>query len=107
MTQLTLEKIEELKAKHAVPMMIVDDSIVFKRPTRAEYDRWADAKVAGGPQTINARQLAQSSLVHPTWDEFMQVLDQRPSLLLNECLDAMIELAGVGGEHAKVTVKKL
>jgi len=107
MAQLTPEKIEELKAKHTVPMMVVGDSIVFKRPSRAEYDRWADAKVAGGPQTVNARQLAQSCLVHPTWDEFIAVLDQTPSLLLNECLDAMIELAGVGGAEAKLTVKKL
>lgn len=105
---LTKEKIEELKGKHGnAPMMAVDDSIVFKRPARAEYDRWVDAKVAGGSASVNARQLAQSCIVHPTWDEFITILEARPTLLLNECLDAMLELAGVGGEASKAEVKKL
>ena len=105
---LTKEKIEELKAKHGnKPMMAVDNAIVFVRPSRAEYDRWVDAKVAGGSASVNARQLAQSCLAFPSWDEFTAILDERPTLLLNECLDAMLELAGVGGEASKAEVKKL
>lgn len=108
MATLTPEKIQEIKSAHGnTPLMAVGDLIVFKRPTRAEYDRWVDAKVAGSSQSDNARQLAQACLVFPKWDEFKELLDQRPSLLLNECLDAMIELAGVGGENAKLEAKKL
>ncbi len=105
---LTKEKIDEIKAANGnTPLMAIGDIIVFKRPSRAEYDRWADAKVAGGSQSTNARQLAQACLVYPSWDEFTALLNERPSLLLNECLDAMIELAGVGGEETKLAVKKL
>lgn len=103
---LTQDKIDELKAKHSGQLMAVGD-MVFKRPSRAEYDRWVDAKVAGGSQSVNARQLAQACLVHPTWDQFIETIDARPSLLLNEVLDALVELAGVGGENAKLESKKL
>lgn len=105
---LTPDKIAEIKANHGnTPLMAVGDLIVFKRPSRAEYDRWVDAKVAGSPQSVNARQFAQACLVFPTWDQFTEILNERPSILLNECLDALIELAGVGGENAKLESKKL
>jgi hypothetical protein len=105
---LTKEKIDELKAQNgSTPLAAVGDLIVFKRPSRAEYDRWVDAKVSGGSQSTNARQLAQACLVYPSWDDFIALLNERPSLLLNECLDALIELSGVDGEESKLTVKKL
>lgn len=101
---MTKEEIEVLKAKHG-PLMSVDEHI-FTRPTRAEYDRFVDDKVAEKPMSVNARQLAQSCIVSP-WADFMKDLDQRPTLLLNEVLSAILELAGVGGEATKVSVKKL
>lgn len=105
---LSKETIESLKSANGnSPLMAVGELCVFKRPTRAEYDRWANAKVAGNDPTLNTRQLAQACLVYPKWDEFIQLLDERPSMLLNECADAMIELAGVGGENTKLEVKKL
>lgn len=107
---LSAEKIAQLKQAHG-PLMSVEieggADLVFKQPSRAEYDRWVDSKVAGGPATINARQLAQSCLVEPTYDQFIEILAARPSLLLNEVLDALLELAGVGGDNAKAAVKKL
>jgi hypothetical protein len=99
----TDKQIEEYKAKGA--QVLVGDH-AFKRPSRAEYDRWVDAKVNGTPQSANARQLAQACLVS-SWDDFVAAIDLRPSLLLNEVLDALIELAGVGGENSKIEVKKL
>jgi hypothetical protein len=99
----TAEKIEEYKSKGA---LVLIGEHAFKRPTRPEYDRWVDGKVAGSPASVNARQLAQSCIVSP-WDEFVATLDVRPSLLLNEVLSAILDLAGVDGEDSKFAAKKL
>lgn len=100
---LTEIQIAEYKSKGA--QILVGDH-AFKRPTRAEYDRWVDAKVNGSPQSINARQLAQACVVS-SWDDLVAAIDARPSMLLNEVLDGILELAGVGGEDSKLTVKRL
>lgn len=99
----TQDQIDRYKSAGALVMV---GEHAFKRPSRAEYDRWVDAKVAGTPQSANARQFAQACCVS-SWDALVAELDVRPSMLLNEVLDALIELAGVGGENSALEVKKL
>jgi hypothetical protein len=100
--------ISELKEKHGDALVAVEASgvtLVFKRPTRGEFDRWFDKRSDHG--TAAARELAQACLVYPARDEMIAALDQRPAMLMcrGGILDAITELAGLSEDAA--TAKKL
>jgi hypothetical protein len=106
---LTPEKIAELKEKRKRPLIAVScthGTVVFEAPTRAQYDRFIDAKLAGNNSSANCRELAQDCLAFPDRDGMIKILDAMPALLTNEWCDAIITLAG-SDDEAKATVKKL
>lgn len=92
--------IEELKAKHSDLMQVEEDgtSLVFRKPTRTEYDRWFDKR--NDQPTAAARELAQSTLVYPARDEMIAMLDRKPALLMcaGGVLDVITKMAGVGSD---------
>jgi|SRR5687767_11316397 len=103
---LTEEKIAELKNLHGPRLTAVDCEdgvLVFKPPSRANYDRFVDKKMSA-PETMSAhmRELAQSCLVMPNRDEMIALLDKYPALLLNEIAEAVLDLAQSGGNVKKL-----
>jgi hypothetical protein len=108
MTQLTDEKIAELKAKHPTLIMVEaahdGTALVFRKPTRHEYDRWQDSD----KKTKDHRELASSTLVFPENPaEFMAILDRLPGLLTvrGGILDSVCSLAAF--EEGAAASKKL
>lgn len=109
---LTAEKEAELVSKHGEGNLWLvsapNATLVFRRPTRVEYDRWFDKtnKKDQSP-TVAARELAQAALVFPGADEFRAALDQRPALLMCKggILDNLTDMAGSDTED--VETKKL
>lgn len=101
--------VEELKAKHGKDLVLIESRkgpLVFRRPTRAEYDRWHD-QVRSDPEnaTKHARQLAKATLALPDEAGFDAAIDDQPAILCREVLDGICELAGLTGERP--AVKKL
>jgi hypothetical protein len=98
MLMLDDAKIAELKNLHGSKLRAVEcedgSVLVFKAPSRANYDRFVDKKVSA-PEAISiaARELAQSCLVLPTRDEFIKILDATPGLLMNEIVEAVLDMA--------------
>lgn len=94
--------IEGLKSQHGPDLCGVktrDGSIlVFRRPTRLEYDRWFDTREKS-PSSA-ARELAQSCIVHPGRDAMIAALDAQPALLMCKggISDALTDLAGLDQE---------
>jgi len=105
---LDAKKIEELKANHGNELVLIESRkgpLVFRKPTRAEYDRWRDqVRSDGGNSSQHARELAKATLVHPDESGFDAAINDQPAILCQEVLDGVCELAGLG---EKVTVKKL
>jgi hypothetical protein len=92
------KKIAELKAKHKDLQAVEtpNGSLVFRKPSRAEYDRWFDkTQSTPGERTAAARELAQSCLVFPDRDGFIAILDEWPALLCAEVLSACTAGAGL------------
>jgi malonyl CoA-acyl carrier protein transacylase len=102
------QQIAELKSKHGPDLVLVpvgDADLVFRKPTRHEYDRWFDKmQVDKGSSSAHAREMAQATLVHPGKDELSSALDAQPGMLTTTIIDAITDLAGLG---AKSAVKKL
>jgi hypothetical protein len=100
---------EALKAKHGNDLVCVESRkgpLVFRRPTRSEYDRWRDATRSDvADASKHARQLAKATLVHPDEAGFDAAIDDQPAMLCREVLDAIAELAGL--TDARAPVKKL
>lgn len=102
--------VAELKAAHGDNLicLIAPDGteLVFKKPSRAAFDRWFDRREVAPSES--ARELAFSSLVHPTQAELVKALDRRPALLMgrNGILDQVTSLAGLESE-TELQVKKL
>lgn len=103
------KKIEDLKAKHGTDLAMVESRkgpLVFRRPTRTEYDRWRD-ETRNEPENSSrhARQLAKATLVFPDEAGFDAALDDQPAILCREVLDCICEMAGLVGDRAPI--KKL
>lgn len=98
-------QIAELKTAHGKLGLVTSASgaeLVFRKPRRAEYDRWFDKREES--PTTAARELAQACLVYPDRDGMIAVLDDQPSLLMcgNGIIDTVTDLAGaVGGAAQK------
>ena len=98
---------EKLKLEHGDDLIQFEcdekTTLVFRKPKRAEFDRWFDKRDQG---TAAARELAQSTLVHPGRDDFIAILEKIPGLLMGKAgiLDGLIDLTGFGGS---IVAKKL
>jgi hypothetical protein len=100
-------QIAKLKDQHGADLALVEANdgteLVFKKPARAEYNRWFN-KREEDPSGA-ALQLAASCLVHPAYDQMILALDKQPALLMGGggISAALILLAGVqdGGEIRK------
>lgn len=104
---LTEAELNELKDKHGtiVAVEAPTGTLVFRKPKRAEYDRWFDKSQADKAKASeHARELAQSCLVHPSRDGFLAALDDCPSLLCGEVLTAVTSLCGL---QTNYEIKKL
>lgn len=105
---ITPELVQTLKEKHGQDLVCVEarkSDLVFRKPTRHEYDRWFDKMQSDkGAASAHARELAKSTIVHPDQDTLSLVLDDEPGILTTTIVDAVTDLAGLG---AKSTVKKL
>lgn len=100
--------IDKLKAQFPQGLVLVSaekSDLVFRKPTRHEYDRWFDKmQVSKGEASAHARELAQATIVYPDTATLATVLDNEPGILTTTLVDAITDLAGLG---AKVAVKKL
>lgn len=74
---------------------------VFKKPPRQEYNRWYNKR--DEDQSGSALILANACLVHPTYQELVQLLDKEPAMLMCKggVIDAITDLAGVPGDSKK------
>lgn len=102
------QQIAELKSKHGPDLVLVpvgDVDLVFRKPTRHEYDRWFDKmQVDKGSSSAHAREMAQATIVLPGLDGLAAALDSKPGMLTTTIIDAITDLVGLG---AKSAVKKL
>lgn len=108
MAKLTDEKTIELKANFPGGLQLVRapmGDFVFKKPSRAAFDKWRDglANVDNARSTL-ARELAQSCLVFPGYDEYLTQIDDMPGLSTGAFLEACTEGTGFTD---KLEVKKL
>ena len=105
---LTADEIAKLKAQNGPELTAVyarKGVIVFRKPTRVEYDLWSDKARINAADSAACRQLAQSCVVSPcTYDDLMLVIDDQPALLQNEISSAITAMAGLAD---KFEVKKL
>lgn len=106
--------IDDLKAKYGednlCALQAAGQLLIFRRPTRIEYDRWFDKASSGDKNpSAAARELVQSALVYPTRTELISVLDKMPAVL--QCqgglLDSVTKLAGRGADQDDFVAKKL
>jgi hypothetical protein len=94
--------VEDLKAKHGPNLCGVKTRdgavLVFKRPSRQEYDRWFDTRDKA-PSSA-ARELAQACLVYPERNDMIAALEAQPALLMCKggISDAITDLAGLDQE---------
>jgi hypothetical protein len=97
--------VQDLKEKHGAELVSVE-GLVFRKPTRTEYDRWFDKmQVDKAQASKHARELASSCLVYPDQEAFKALIDRRPGLLATTIVNEITELAGLIGEEP--IVKKL
>lgn len=105
---LSENTIRDLKTKHGDNLAAIDCGdvvLVFRGPTRDEFDRWFDR--SSNERTSAARELAQSCVVYPGLDDMRACLDRSPGLLMRKggILDVVTDLAGFDDQRDKV--KKL
>lgn len=102
---LTEEQIAELKSKHAVMEGIEGPScwLVFRKPTRHEYDRYLDSILADKSKArTSAWQLAQDTIVFPNAQALTDALEAEPAILLDNILPLVSRLAGDGKDRASL-----
>jgi hypothetical protein len=106
--ELSPEQAQKLKDLHGSDLVLVAArmcDLVFRKPTRHEYDRWFDKMQGDKSQaSSHARELATATIVYPDQDTLRSVLDDTPGILTTTLVDAITDLAGLGG---KAAVKKL
>jgi hypothetical protein len=96
---LTPEQVADLKEKHGSKLACVESPsgpLVFRKPTRSEFDRWFDANHSDKANaTKHARQLIKACRVFPDEAALDAALDATPSLTACECLTACTGLCGM------------
>ncbi len=105
---LSVEKIEQLKATHGAALSCVlakTGPLVFRKPTRTEYDRWFDKNAANKAESSkNARELAKACRVYPDEAGLDAALEATPAILMCEVLNAVTGLAGLQETFAVKTL---
>lgn len=97
----TWNKLVEKYGEGKVTAVESTPEIAFRKPTRAEYDRWFDAQNADKKNASKyARELERDCVVYPEagpagHEAFMAALDANPSLCMCEFLDAVTGMAGL------------
>lgn len=106
MKDLTQEKIADLKAKHGETLTAVEGTaawLVFRKPTRHEYDRYIDKVTVDRGQTRSATwELAQACLVDPNAQALTDAMDSEPAILLSDIGPALHAMAGDDREKRRV-----
>lgn len=99
-------KIAELKATHAYAeltlVMIGDEDVVVKKPTRVQWTRFREGIVKGNNVAAGA-DLLRDVVVYPSWSEFTAFLEREPGRE-DEMVGKVREIASSG---EKVSTKKL
>lgn len=107
-TSLTSETVQELKAKFGQNLRAVraeKHTLVFRKPSRGEYDRWRDQLAQDRSQISRVdRELAKACCVWPSEQAFDEVLEDQPATLGADIIPALTSLAGLS---ETVTVEKL
>ena len=106
---LTAEAIATIKGQFGSELRAVTTSlgiIVFRKPTREEWDRWQDKNLLGKENASrDARELCQSCLAgNCTTPDMLACLDAQPGLLQGPFMNAVAAMAGLKDESE---VKKL
>lgn len=100
--------IAELKERHGPVLMAVEfpdgETLVFRKPTRFEYDRFRDTFNPDGNKVAPIRELAKSCIVHPSEQILNECLDRYPAVLGNEIFHCLQDMAG---HHLEIATKKL
>lgn len=107
MSRITQEKIDELKAQYGALSLVEapKGDIVFRKPSRGEYDRWFDKNNSDKAKaTQHARELVKACRVFPDEQGLDAILDDCPSLTACECLNAITGMCGLQDSFA---VKRL
>jgi hypothetical protein len=103
---LTAERIAELKAKHGAHLTAVEGMsawLIFRKPTRHEYDRYTDKVYADRSQTRAAAwELAQACIVEPGPQALTDAMDHEPAILLSHIAPAIHAMAGDEREPQRV-----
>jgi len=108
MEDLTPAEIEAIKAKHPGELRAIEALnawLVFRKPSRHEYDRYIDQVTADKSAARKAAwELAQSCIVHPEAGPaaLTTAMDAEPAILLADILPAINDLAGDGREKRRV-----
>lgn len=103
MTELTESKILELKQAHGeiCAVEVAGQTLVFRKPSPAEYDRWYDGYSNGQQKSLRSKELAVSTLVFPSRDALEKAIKDRPAALTTTIDSEIIKLAGAGSDDSK------
>jgi hypothetical protein len=99
------KKIAELKATHGEHLALVEvdgHDVVFKKPTRAQFNRFREAIAAGQPVAAGG-QLLMDTLVAPDWKRLVALIEDAPALE-DELVGEVTKLAK---SAQKISAKKL
>lgn len=103
---LTPERIAELKIKHGPHLTAVEGQgawLIFRKPTRHEYDRYTDKVYADRSQTRAASwELAQACIVDPGPQALTDAMDLEPAILLSHIGPAIHAMAGDEREPQRI-----
>ena len=100
--------IATLKESHGSSLMAVEfpdgKILVFRKPTRFEYDRFRDTFNPDGNKVTPIRELAKTCVVHPSEQDLNECLDAYPAVLGNEIFHVLQDMAG---HNLEIATKKL
>lgn len=103
---LTPERIDAAKAKHGDKLVAVEalnDWLIFRKPTRHEYDRYIDKITADRASVrVAAWELAQCTCVDPGPAALGDAMDLEPAILLSDIVPALNSLVGDDREKRRV-----
>lgn len=105
---LSQERIDAVKSKHGGELRAVEalnDWLIFRKPTRHEYDRYVDKITADKANVrVAAWELAQSTIVDPVPGPAAlgAAMDLEPAILLSDIIPALNSMVGDDREKRRV-----
>ena len=105
MYEVSKEKLEELEAAHGTIQdgklgrcETVDGTLIFRRPSRAEFKTAAKVGLMDPKTSPEAFELlARATIVFPGREALDKLLDEHPALAL-QCGEELLKLSGLTGE---------